>query len=403
MNRKLLTKLILVLSKTSLLTITSLVISLEPSLAQPTAVNRSPRTASTLPPANNPISQTPPDNPTPGPTPPDNPTPGPTPPDNPTPSPTPSDNPTPPDNSTPGPTPPDNPTPGPTPPDNPTPGSTPAPTSTPSPTPTSTPSPTPTFTPSPTPTSTPSPTPTFTPSPTPTSTPSPTPTSTPSPTPTFTPSPTPTSTPSPTPTFTPSPTPTFTPSPAPTFTPSPTPTFTPSPAPTFTPSPAPTFTPSPTPRTPIQNQPSLQKPASELLPLGATRSYIGIGANIGLSGGNTALAQGAFTIFSKIGLTKNFSFRPAALVSDNSVFLLPVTFDFPVNSVTDLGEDQINVISYVGAGAAISTGEHSTVGFLLNGGVDVPLSPEFTATAGVNVSFLEQTDVGLLLGIGYNF
>ncbi|MHC5778217.1 hypothetical protein [Nostoc sp.] len=392
MNRKLLTKLILVLSKTSLLTITSLVISLEPSLAQPTAVNRSPRTASTLPPANNPISQTPPDNPTPGPTPSDNPTPGPTPSDNPTPGPTPSDNPTP------GPTPPDNPTPSPTPSDNPTPS--PTPSDNPTPPDNSTPGPTPPDNPTPGPTPPDNP---VSPSPAPTSTPSPEPTSTPSPEPTFTPSPTPTFTPSPTPTFTPSPTPTLRPSPTPTFTPSPTPTLRPSPAPTFTPSPTPTFTPSPTPRTPIQNQPSLQKPASELLPLGATRNYIGIGANIGLSGGNTALAQGAFTIFSKIGLTKNFSFRPAALVSDNSVFLLPVTFDFPVNSVTDLGEDQINVISYVGAGAAISTGEHSTVGFLLNGGVDVPLSPEFTATAGVNVSFLEQTDVGLLLGIGYNF
>jgi hypothetical protein len=35
--------------------------------------------------------------------------------------------------------------------------------------------------------------------------------------------------------------------------------------------------------------------------------------------------------------------------------------------------------------------------------VDVRVSPEFTATAGVNVGFLDKTDVGLLLGIGYNF
>jgi hypothetical protein len=35
--------------------------------------------------------------------------------------------------------------------------------------------------------------------------------------------------------------------------------------------------------------------------------------------------------------------------------------------------------------------------------VDVPLSREFTATAGLNVGFLDQTDVGLVLGVGYNF
>ncbi len=85
------------------------------------------------------------------------------------------------------------------------------------------------------------------------------------------------------------------------------------------------------------------------------------------------------------------------------MFLLPVTFDFPVKSVTDFGEQKIIVIPYVGAGAAISTSGDSTVGFLLTGGVDVPLSREFTATAGLNVGFLDRTDVGLRLGIGYHF
>ncbi|MBP5977344.1 hypothetical protein HW132_32670, partial [Brasilonema sp. CT11] len=199
------------------------------------------------------------------------------------------------------------------------------------------------------------------------------------------------------PTSTPSPAPTSIPSPAPTSIPSPAPTSIPSPAPTSIPSPAPTLTPAPAPTPRIRNG------ASELLPVRATRSYIGIGPNFGFSGGDTALADNAFTIFSKIGITKNFSFRPAAVFSDNAVFLLPVTFDFPVKPVTDLEEEQINFIPYVGAGAAISTSGDSSVGFLLTGGVDVPLSREFTATAGLNVGFLDQTDVGLVLGVGYNF
>ncbi|WP_414589768.1 hypothetical protein, partial [Scytonema sp. PCC 10023] len=154
---------------------------------------------------------------------------------------------------------------------------------------------------------------------------------------------------------------------------------------------------------PRNQQPIPPGQALELLPVRATRSYIGIGGNIGFSGGDTALGEGAFTIFSKIGITTNFSFRPAAVLSDNAVFLLPVTFDFPVKPVTEFEEEQINFIPYVGAGAAISTSGDSTVGFLVTGGVDVPLSPEFTATAGLNVGFLDQTDVGLMFGIGYNF
>jgi hypothetical protein len=37
------------------------------------------------------------------------------------------------------------------------------------------------------------------------------------------------------------------------------------------------------------------------------------------------------------------------------------------------------------------------------GGVDVPLSEQFTANAGVNVGFFGKTEVGLRLGVGYNF
>jgi hypothetical protein len=61
------------------------------------------------------------------------------------------------------------------------------------------------------------------------------------------------------------------------------------------------------------------------------------------------------------------------------------------------------IIKVIGAGAAISTGDDSTVGFLLSGGVDVPVSNQITANAGVNVGFIDETEVGLQLGVGYNF
>ncbi|MBE9053382.1 hypothetical protein IQ243_23750 [Nostocales cyanobacterium LEGE 11386] len=160
-----------------------------------------------------------------------------------------------------------------------------------------------------------------------------------------------------------------------------------------------------------QNNPTVEQPApatltaQEITPGTATRSgpsYIGVGGNIGF-GGNTTLSQGSFAVFSKIGLTNNFSARPAAFLGDDQVFLIPLTVDFPVQSVTETGEQQINVAPYLGGGAAISTGRDSSVGVLLTGGVDVPVSPQFTATAGVNVGFVDETEVGLLLGVGYNF
>ncbi|MHC5826740.1 MAG: hypothetical protein ACYT04_65450, partial [Nostoc sp.] len=158
-------------------------------------------------------------------------------------------------------------------------------------------------------------------------------------------------------------------------------------------------TPTLTPLIPQNRTPTLTPTLTPVIPENTTqdqtiptRNYIGVGGNFGLSG-DTALGENAFTIYSKIGLTNNFSFRPAAAISDKAVFLIPVTIDFPVESFTDLGESQIIAVPYIGGGAAISTSEGSSVGFLLTGGVDVPVSPKFTATAGVNVDFIDKTDV----------
>jgi hypothetical protein len=127
-------------------------------------------------------------------------------------------------------------------------------------------------------------------------------------------------------------------------------------------------------------------------------SYIGIGGNIGLSG-DTTIGEGSFTVISKIGLTDYLSVRPAALVENDAVFLLPLTVDFSQDEVPNT---DFSIAPYLGGGLAISTGQDDTVGALISGGLDVPLSSEFTANAGVNVTFIDDTDVGLLLGVGYN-
>jgi hypothetical protein len=127
-------------------------------------------------------------------------------------------------------------------------------------------------------------------------------------------------------------------------------------------------------------------------------SYIGIGGNIGLTG-DTSVGDGAFAVLSKIGLTDYLSARPSALIEDDAVFLLPVTFDFSQDEVPNA---EFSIAPYLGGGIAISTGQDDTVGALISGGLDIPLSSEFTANAGANVSFIDDTDVGLLLGVGYN-
>lgn len=135
----------------------------------------------------------------------------------------------------------------------------------------------------------------------------------------------------------------------------------------------------------------------------ATRSgpsYVGVAGNIGVSG-RTALSRGNFTVISKLGLTRNFSARPSAVIGDRTVFLLPLTLDFPIEQVENI--EQLSIAPYIGGGVAISTGRDSRVGPLISGGVDVPVAQDITATAGVNVGFLRRTDVGVLIGVGYTF
>lgn len=132
-------------------------------------------------------------------------------------------------------------------------------------------------------------------------------------------------------------------------------------------------------------------------------SYIGIGGNLGF-GGDSALGDSAFAIISKIGLTSNFSVRPTVLFRDELTILAPVTYDFVSRDAVEVSDDfVITAAPYLGAGVAVSTGDNGNFGFLISGGVDVPLSSNFTATAGLNVGFLDGAEVGLLIGVGYTF
>lgn len=164
----------------------------------------------------------------------------------------------------------------------------------------------------------------------------------------------------------------------------------------------PTSTPSSTPDAMTLTQPLAQTTVSPGRSTQSGSSYVGIGGNIGIGNGDTALGRGSFSVISKIGLTENFSVRPSVLFGDSTTILIPVTYDFRFGDgpTSNFG---FSAAPYLGAGVSVSTGNNSNVGLLLTGGIDVPLSSQFTATAAINASVTGNAAVGLLLGVGYNF
>ncbi len=170
------------------------------------------------------------------------------------------------------------------------------------------------------------------------------------------------------------------------------------------------------PTSPTVNQSSIQTapPKVTQLPVDPGRStrggssYVGIAGNIGLSG-DTALGDGNFAIISKIGLTRAFAVRPGVILGDDATFLIPLTYEFSIRQAEAL-EEVLPIAPYIGAGVTISTGgddddndDEGGIGLLLTGGVDIPLNRQFTANAGLNVGIADETDVGISVGVGYNF
>lgn len=136
-------------------------------------------------------------------------------------------------------------------------------------------------------------------------------------------------------------------------------------------------------------------------------NYLGIGINIGLTEENgdeseTGLGDAGLVINSKIGLSDNLSLRPGVIVGDDAVFMVPLTYDFLIPRTDPF--EPVRFAPFLGGGVALSTDSDNNIGFLLTGGIDVPLSRSFVANGSINVGFIEdQTDIGIILGVGYTF
>jgi hypothetical protein len=129
-------------------------------------------------------------------------------------------------------------------------------------------------------------------------------------------------------------------------------------------------------------------------------SYVGVGGNFGITG-NSDLGGRSFAIISKLGLSDFWSVRPSVLFLRNfASFLIPLTYDFaPQQFLTP----DLTIAPYLGGGVAVTTGSDNTFGPLLTAGVDIPISRNFTANIAANLAFLRTTDLGILVGIAYNF
>jgi hypothetical protein len=129
---------------------------------------------------------------------------------------------------------------------------------------------------------------------------------------------------------------------------------------------------------------------------GAPPIYVGVGGNIGIiESSRSAVGDFGFSVISKISLGPRFALRPSAVISEKrTAVTIPLTYNFRPMDVNGFA-----VHPYVGAGVDLS----SEVGILLNGGVDVPISRQFTLNAQTNWRLSDDFGLGLTIGVGYNF
>lgn len=129
---------------------------------------------------------------------------------------------------------------------------------------------------------------------------------------------------------------------------------------------------------------------------GVAPVYVGIGGNIGIiDSDDSAVGDFGFNVISKISLGPRFAVRPSLQFSEDDFNVaVPVTYNF---NPVDFGRFSM----YPSLGAGVDIGDE--IGLLLNGGIDIPISREFTLNSQLNWRVSEDAGLGVSLGVGYNF
>ncbi len=156
--------------------------------------------------------------------------------------------------------------------------------------------------------------------------------------------------------------------------------------------------PSPSPTVIPSNAPSTEEDKPRRL-----RNYIGISGTIGVSGAGEGLSHGGVTIIQNRELSNSLSVRSSNIFGgDKNDSTVALTVNFPVKT----SSGQVKLVPFIGGGILLrskSNFEDINVRGLVIGGIDIPLSRRITATTAVNVGLFQQTEVGVQLGVGYNF
>ena len=122
-------------------------------------------------------------------------------------------------------------------------------------------------------------------------------------------------------------------------------------------------------------------------------NYIGIGGALGLRDeGETALGEGGFSILGRAAFTNNFSIHASAIFNEDDLYSAAVTYSKPI----------VGFYPFVGAGISAETDDFN-LNPEITAGIDLPINSLFTGTARVNANFDDETDIGLLFGVGMIF
>jgi hypothetical protein len=136
----------------------------------------------------------------------------------------------------------------------------------------------------------------------------------------------------------------------------------------------------------------------------SSRSYIGIGGNIGFSGGKDGLGEGGIALVSNWVLNDFLSLRGVTIFSDSLVSTTALTIDFPIGKPS---AEAIQFIPFIGGGILLTNKDYdfgdTTIDGLVTAGMDMRLSSHWMTTINVNVGLRDETDVGVVLGVGYSF
>jgi hypothetical protein len=133
------------------------------------------------------------------------------------------------------------------------------------------------------------------------------------------------------------------------------------------------------------------------------RSYFGFGGAIGLQGSTTSLSDGAFSMVSKQVLTRNLAIHSADTIFGRSIASssLALTYNHPIKSKNS----PLVFIPFLGGGVMVYNENGLRVSPLVTGGIDIDTPANVTGTIRVNSGFVRgrEADVGLILGVGYNY